>query len=325
MPIRVADIPLTIDVAAHCSFHGPEPRSAAAVTRDLDRSTYTDMAEYAAYCEAAGIDGVVLSQVDYMGSDDATETRQANDTLYWETDDYNRFYCLAALPTSAGVDAAADEFDRCLENGLNGGAINTTSVETLTQIDEMAPVFEVADGAGAPILIHPRLSDSLRSPLLEDALMNGVFGREMALAITLTKIIHSGILDKYQDLNLIFHHLAGNISGFLPRMHNQMSKFRPLFEPPAAQKSLITYEKFHSTLTDRVFIDTAGYRGNRQVLRAALDSFPTSQILFGTDFPFETRSVDDFNRIRQPILEETTPEVAADILSGNVLDLLVNT
>ena len=320
------DAPI-IDFGAHLHPDDPEEfRGFKQFIEDADGSAiHSDMDAVAARYEEAGVDGAVLSTSMYMGHADLDRVRSGNDVLLDVVDGHEHFYALGAIPTAAGGEAAAAEFERCLDAGFNGGALETKSGGIELHHEEVEPIFEVADRTGAPILVHPKLFDSLHPDALDDTwMLNAVFGRDVALSGSLCKVIHTGVLDRYPNLNLVYHHTGGNVASALGRMLNQFEKFPPDVWSDAPADSIKSFEEFTHQLESRIYVDTSGYSGYTNVLRSALGAFPTSQLLLGTDFPFETRATEDFRWFVTSVEEETSGADARRILGENALDLLVN-
>lgn len=317
-----------IDFASHIHPSDPENKDHEYIDEELGRPVYLEPDEHLQSNQEAGIDGAVLSQPVFMGHPDLEATREANDAMKDVVSEWEQYHALASIPTGAGVEEAAAEFERCLDAGFNGGGLETLSPDGLeVHHEEMAPILEIADRTGAPLLVHPKLHSSINSEVLDDSwLLNASLGRDVGLAASIVKVIHTGVLDRYPDLNLVFHHTGGNIASSLGRIHNQLEKFPPEVwfdgDPPEPVKD---WPEFRAQLEERVYIDTAGYYGYETVLESALSTFPTSQILFGTDFPFETRTTADFVAILDAI-EELVPRADAEqIFADNALELLINT
>jgi predicted TIM-barrel fold metal-dependent hydrolase len=268
----------------------------------------------------AGVDHAILSQPYYMGSADAEATAAGNDELLELVEAHKEFFGLAGIPTAAGGEAAAAEFERALNRGYHGGAVETNSDGIELLDDELEPVFEVADQTGAPVLVHPKLHDSLGEDVLADTWrLNAIFGREVALAESICKLIHEGIYDRYPDLKLVFHHTGGNFASMLPRVHLQFDKGRwPGLE------GLKSYEEFEAQFASRVYLDSSGYFGERAPFRRTLETLPSSNFLFATDFPYETRSPETFQKFVDSFDDVCSPPDAAKILGENALNLLVN-
>lgn len=310
-----------IDFGAH--VHPTEPETSAFVHRfieDADGSPIcTDVAAAATRYRESGVDAAVLSQPLYMGHDDADATSAANDVLLEAIQPHEEFYALAGLPTAAGGEVAAAEFERCLDAGYHGGAIEAGGETRLTD-PAFAPVFEVADRTGAPLLVHPKLMQSLGEATLDDSLQeNAIWGREVALASSIAAVIHGGVLDRYPGLNLVYHHLGGNIASMVGRIQLRLEKGHwPGLD------DLKSFGAFSAQLAERIYLDTSGYDGYRGPLRTALETLSGSQLLFGSDFPYETRDPETFGELVESVERVASPEEADRILSGNALDLLVN-
>lgn len=316
-----------VDFSSHLHPSDPENKDHEYIDVELGEPVYRDPDAHWDANQAAGIDGAVLSQPVFMGHSDLQATRAANDAMLKVVADRPQYHALAAIPTGAGVEEAAAEFERCLSAGFNGGGLETLSPDGIeVHHDEMEPVLEIADQTDAPILVHPKLHSSLHSDVLDDSwLLNASLGRDVGLAASLIKVVHTGVFDRYPNLKLVFHHTGGNLASSLGRVHNQLEKFPPEIwfdgNPPEPVKD---WPAFKSQLENRVYIDTAGYYGYQNVLESALSVFPSSQIVFGTDFPFETRTTEDFTAMLEAI-EEAVPRADAErIFSTNVTDILVN-
>ncbi|MDJ1433831.1 amidohydrolase family protein [Halostagnicola sp. A-GB9-2] len=307
----------TFDFGGHVH---PE-RTAPEPIRQLNSavgSHHTDVAELARWYEDAGVDGAALSQPFYIGHGDPNRTTDANDALLEDIDDHSNLYGLAAIPTAAGGDTAAREFERCLENGYAGGALETKSDGIELTDPAVEPILKVADRTGAPLLVHPKLDDSVHPDALDETYrLNAIFGREVALCESLCKVIHDGVLERYPNLTLVYHHLGGNVASMLGRVHVQLDPGRW-----PNQEATVGFDEFEQTLADRIHIDTCGFFGYAAPIRAALEVFPPSQILFATDAPYEPRSPNEV-RTMATTVEEVTPESASHrILGENALDLL---
>lgn len=269
---------------------------------------------------AAGLDGAVLSQPVMMGTADVDAAAAANDDLRETVVGDGSFYGLAAIPTAAGAEAAAAEFERALEAGLHGGALETRS-EGIELVDPtLEPVFEVAESHDAPILVHPTIHASLHEDVdvLSEYKANAIFGREAALADSLSKVIHGGTLDAYPELNLVFHHLGGNIASMLGRVQSYLEPGRW-----PGEDDVLPYWEFERTLAERIFLDTAGFGGHRVPVRAACEELPASQLLFGTDLPFEPRSAEELRRYAESVATVAGRDAGA-VMGVNALELLAN-
>lgn len=269
----------------------------------------------------AGIDGAALSQPYYMGHHDAEATRTANDALLEMVDEHDTLYGLAAIPVADGADEAAGEFERALKAGYHGGALETSSDGSVLTAEGIRPVFDVAERYDAPILVHPKLDDTLHPDAFDDRYaLNSVFGREASLSASICTVIHTGILDEYTDLNLVFHHFGGNIGAMMGRIKHRLEDGRW-----PDQAHVKTFDEFKEQLEERIYIDSAGFLGYQDPVNTALRQFPDSQLLFGTDAPFGARDVTELTEMRESIERAASKRDGNAILGGNALELLANT
>ena len=312
---------MTVDFGGHLYPESvyPDPIRGSPLD-DLLGPRLSDPDHMAELYDAAEIDEAVLSQPYYMGSANVDGVEMANDALLSVVEEYERFYGLAAVPVAAGGEAAAAEFKRALERGYHGGAVETKTDGVELTDEALEPVFEVAERHDAPLLVHPKLDQSLHSEVLDDTyLLNAIFGREAALSESLSKVIHEGVLDSYTDLNLVFHHLGGNIASMLGRVKLQLDEGRW-----PGQDSVVSYDEFKRYLEERIYFDTSGFFGYGQPLRATFDELPASQVVFGTDYPFEPRNGEELAELAAAVERTASQTDTERVFSGNALDLLVD-
>ena len=311
-----------VDFGAH--YYEPMPDWRLEAHREIEAfagaPVCTDIEAFLERYAEAGIDAAVISEPMFMGGDDRDQVAEANDALFEVVDAHEALYGLAAVPTAAGGDAAAAELERALEMGFHGGALETKSDGIELIDDALEPVFEVAERTGAPLLVHPKLNDSLGPDTLSDHwYLNVIFGRETAMAEAISKVVHEGVYDRYPDLKLVFHHNGGNVTSLLGRIRGTLARAHR-----AGDDHLETYEGFVETLESNVYVDTAGYYGDATQFRRTLEVLPASNVLFATDFPYETVHPPDFAAIVDAVAEVRGGAERAAVLGGNALDLLVN-
>lgn len=309
---------MAIDFGAH--YHPPEVFPNGTRLDSLNRlvdNRINDLTELLNLYEGTGVDRLAVSQPYYMGGADKAAVARANNKLV-ETTESEDIFPIASVPLLESGTKSADEFRQALDNGCRAGALETRTrgIELTDEIVE--PVFEVADQADVPILVHPKLTDSLHPEALDNEYrLNSIFGRETALAASLSKVIHDGVLDRYPNLSLIFHHFGGNIASMLGRVHVQLEDGR--WE---SQNNLKPFAEFESQLRERVYVDTSGFLGYDAPLKAALEVFSPSQILFATDAPFEPRTTQEVSHLLSTIRSNTTQQEYDMITEKNALNLL---
>jgi predicted TIM-barrel fold metal-dependent hydrolase len=311
---------MTVDFGGHMFPEPvfPEPIRQGPLS-DILGPRLSDPDRVAELYEAAGIDSVVLSQPFYMGSSDPA-VPQANDALLDVIERYDQFYGLAAIPVAAGGEEAATEFERALSAGYHGGALETKTEGIELTHESLRPVFDVAERHDAPIMVHPKLHDSVHPDALDDKYrLNAIFGREAALSESIFKVIHEGVLKRHPDLNLVFHHLGGNIASMLGRVHLQLDAGRW-----PGQEAVTDFPEFKRQLEERVYVDTSGFFGYDRPLRATLEEMPVSQLLFATDYPFEPRDEQELAQLEASVGRTLSRQDTEKVLEGNALELLTN-
>jgi predicted TIM-barrel fold metal-dependent hydrolase len=321
--------PEVVDFAGH--YYPEIPEELKAKHDDIESfdgsPICTDLDTYLQRYKDAGVDKAVLSQPFYMGARgdrDADAVAAVNDALIEEIEPYDELFGLAAIPVAEGGETAAQELERCLDAGYNGGALETMSGGIELIDEEVEPVLEVADRTGAPVMVHPNSSfqeDSSPGPTGADDrwLINSVMGTEFALAESLIKVVHEGVLERYPNLTLVFHHNGGNIPSLLGRLEMWLKRTHR-----TGGEHLKTFPEFARHMEERVYIDTAGYDGDLGAYSNTFKTFPASSVLFGTDFPYETVEVETFERLIDSMRELLPGVEAEQVLGQNTLDLLIN-
>lgn len=313
MKHRLSDDVTVVDFGAHFYPRSVDEADRAGSHQDdhTGHPRLHDPEAVVAEMRETGVDAMVLSNTNYLGHENAEQTATANDALIETVDAYDEFYGLAGIPSGAGGEAAAAEFERCLDLGFHGGGLDETHV-ALTD-EDADPVLEVADRTGAPVLVHiPEL------PNVEYRL-NATYGREHALQESVATAIHDGVFDRYPDVTLVWHHLGGNIAAMLGRTHLQVDAGRW-----PDQERMKSYEEFKATLEERVYVDTSGFFGYTAPIRIALEEFPSTQVLFGSDYPWEPRDAGEYGRLVDAVSDSATRADAERILGRNALDLLLD-
>jgi predicted TIM-barrel fold metal-dependent hydrolase len=83
-------------------------------------------------------------------------------------------------------------------------------------------------------------------------------------------------------------------------------------------------DEFLDQLGDRIYLDSSGYEGDPNVYRLAIETFSAEQLMLGTDFPYETRTGEEFQNVIAGVEAAAEPADVDGILGRNALDLLVN-
>ncbi len=204
--------------------------------------------------------------------------RVVNDSLAMVVERYGgRFIGVGEVPVLAGGEAL-DEMDRAVNHlGLRAVQLYTHIGGVTLDSPILHPVYERASRWRIPILIHPT------NPMLgeyrryeRDYLLHYLYGWPYETTLALSRMVFSGLMDKFPDLMLITHHLGGMIPFYMGR--TQLYEQEVLDESSRLRKPVDEYFR-------TMFHDTAIY-GHKPALRCGLEVFGPEHIIFATDYPF---------------------------------------
>jgi aminocarboxymuconate-semialdehyde decarboxylase len=194
---------------------------------------------------------------------------------------------VAVLPIS-DIDASLKEIDRAIkELKLRGILLRIPIGGKPVDRSEFFPVYEKMCQLNLPIWFHPH-----KNPKVPDYpdeaeskyLIWHLWGLVVESTTSMTRLVLSGVLEKYPKLKIIIHHCGAMVPYFSERIvnHYHQSEMRnktnftvDLTEPVA--------EYFRRFYTDTALI------GNTPALMCAHSFFGPDRILFGTDSPFDSQ------------------------------------
>ena len=169
------------------------------------------------------------------------------------------------------------------------------------------PVMEELNRRKAVVYTHPTAADCCVNLVRTEQPVMIEFGTDTTR--TIADIIFSGNAQKFRDIRWIFSHAGGTMPILIDRFVRN-----PLLVPSA--KATVP----DGTLAElkRFYYDTA-QTSNKASMSALTAIIPTSQIVFGTDFPYRT-SIDHVKGLRD--CGVFTDAQLMEIERGNALKLL---
>lgn len=267
-------------------------------------NSLTDLDEVRlAKMDACGVDVQVLSlsapSIDQLDSEIAPAlAREANNMLSEVIKKYpDRFMGYAVLAPKK-PEEAADELERAVkELGFIGWNTHSNLGGSYLDEEQYFPILERAEKLNIPIYLHPTVPAIPQVRTYGFALAGAPFGFGMETAMSMMRLIYSGVFDKLPGLTFILGHLGEALPFLIKRI--DWAYVRP-FDPaarPAISKKPSEY------LKNNVFVTTSG-NYYEPAFMCTCEAMGIDRILLGTDYPYED-SAECINFIeRLPLSQE---------------------
>jgi len=190
--------------------------------------------------------------------------------------------------------------------GLRGFQLSTAVNERELSDPSLEPVWAKAQALGCVVFIHP-MGCSLAERLAPAYLSNSV-GQPVEIAVALSHLIFGGVLDRYPALKICAAHGGGYLPFYIGRPDHAFHT-----RPDAH-----SMREAPSVYLRRIWFDSLVYSSD--ALRRLIDQVGVSQVVIGTDYPFDMGHYDIHS------LVGSTPNLDAAeldaILGGNAARLL---
>lgn len=192
------------------------------------------------------------------------------------------------------------------ELGLRGVEISSSVNGQELASPQFAQFWAKAEELGAIVFLHP-LGTTLGERLNQHYLSNTI-GQPLETTIALSHLIFGGVLDRHPGVKILAAHGGGFLPSYIGRS-NHAYKVRP--EARTAAHEPAHYLK-------QIWFDTVVYEPS--ILRNLIEQVGASQLVVGTDYPFDMGSYDIHALIDAiPGISDTERR---QILGGNALQLL---
>ena len=230
--------------------------------------------EHLALMDATGVDLMVLSLASPTYVEDralALElARMANEAFVEvarKHPDRFRVFCFVPL---VHVEDAVAELHRCVaELGCRGLILGTNVLGKPLNHPDLLPLFEALNRLRLPVLLHPM--DPRGPESLYEFRLDLWVGWPFETTLAVSRLVLSGLFDRFPDFPLILSHLGGNVPQMMERIAMASRRGR------AAKPPLEYFKNF--------YYDTAG-PVPPEAVRCAADMFGVDRIVLGTDYPF---------------------------------------
>ena len=281
-----------------------------------------DLDEHIGIMEDAGVDAVVLTYAALSVLGPAA-CQTINDAMA-EAARHHPGVLHGAIHVDVDhpADAGAEIVRGVEELGLRALALPTSGRRVLLDDPALDHVWELADGLGLAVLLHPlsRLDGSSTDYGLERSC-----ARPYQTTVAAVRLLH-GVLPRFPGLQVVAPHCGGT----LPFLKGRLQMF---FTPPGGVPRSLPRSQRESAddgldevfagLWDRIMVDTAGNGGWSPVTRMTLEVLAPDRVCFGSDFPLESHSAATMRELLDSIASLGLDDASERaVLGGNARRLL---
>ena len=171
--------------------------------------------------------------------------------------------------------------------GLRGVEVGSNINGVVIGATVFDPFFQACVELDMPVFVHalrPAGMDRLVGP----APLQQVLAYPTDVGLAAASVLTGNVMERYPNLRIAFSHGGGTLAMLLPRLQQAMSVF------PALQESVHVSptEQARALYYDTLVFDTP-------TLRHLVATFGASQLMIGTDYPFNFHDKQPVERIRQ--------------------------
>jgi len=246
--------------------------------------------------EAQNIDTAVLSLcspgVQLFDPETASDIAElANDRLAEQVaarpDRYAGLAVFAPHHATRGV----KEMERAITQlGLQGFVVNSHTDGHYLDEPQFWGHLEVAEALGAPIYIHPRtLPDAVGGPFSVYHLSRAAWGYAVETATHAFRILVSGVLDRFPNLQFVIGHMGEGIPFWLYRIDYWNGRHQGKTAPQLEMKASEYFKRNFAITVSGVY--------QRSALDLCLMELGDDNIMWASDYPYQPMSdaVEFFN------------------------------
>jgi len=305
------------------SQYEPSVKFASQLTREVNVKQMQDRAPKLSTIE------VRIADMDRMGIDIQAVCPAPQQTYYWTEPGLglevsrmindrlaqivatwpDRFVALGTVPLQ-NVGLAVAELERCVKQlRLRGVEINpNVAGRELTDPSlNLDRFFAKARELDIVIFMHP--IGFTQGERLMDHYLNNLIGNPLDTTVGTSHLIFGGVMERHPGLKIVLPHAGGFLGHYWARMDHGW-RARP------DCRTII--KKAPTTYLKKFYFDTITF--DPEMLRNLIDKFGATQVLLGTDYPFDMGEEDPVGLINSvPRLPSAEKE---RIMGGNAVRLL---
>jgi aminocarboxymuconate-semialdehyde decarboxylase len=278
----------------------------------LYQPKFTDVSVRLADMDAMGVDIQAVStsptQYHYWAEEPLAErlVATANEHIAgFVAAHQERFVALGAVALQHPRLAVAQLQHAVKDLGLRGVEVSTRVRDRELADPAHEPFWEAAAALGAVVFIHPM--GCTLGTRLDRFYLGNVIGNPAETTVALSHLVFSGVFERHPSLKVVAAHGGGYLPYYFARSDHAYAvrpESRTLPHPP-------------SHYLRRVFFDSLVYDG--VILRHLVEIVGASQVVLGTDYPFDMGVTDPLERLGSANLP---PETVRAIRGANAARLL---
>ena len=234
----------------------------------------------------------------------------------------DRFVAAIACVPLDDMESSLQEVDRAINDlKCRGLEITTPMNDKPLDSPEFMPLYEKMQGYNLPIYIHPSRLVTQADYKNEDKskyFIYSLWGWIYETTVAMTRLVCSGVLEKYPDLKFVTHHCGAMVPYFEERIIGfyDLFQLRAGLELPLSRAPIEYFRKF--------YLDTALY-GNTSALMCGYNFCGPDQMLFAADMPLGDSQM-GYRNYRQTINAIEQMDIGDDarkkIFEDNIRNLL---
>jgi len=238
----------------------------------------------------------------------------------------DRFVAAVACLPINNVDASLKEIDRAINDlKFRGAQLNTPINDKPLDAPEFMPIYEKMSQYNLPIWIHPMRTvgfPDYRTEKKSRLMIFHIFGWPYETAAAMTRLVFSGVFEKFPNLRFIVHHAGGMVPFLEQRIigaYDHAEMMRGAKYKQGLTRAPIDYYK------KCFYYDTAIY-GHTPGLMCTRDFCGVDNMLFGSDFPYDSQFGERYTRqtieaIDQMEIDENEKKQIFEMNARNLLRL----
>lgn len=235
-------------------------------------------------------------------------SRTMNERIAREVEAHpRRLSGLATVPLQ-DTDRAIAELERAVKDlGLRGVSLGTNVEGRYFDDPSLFPFLEAAQDLDVPLFFHP--TNVAGEERLGAYSLVQMLGNPHETALSLTRLILGGVLERLPNLNVCFPHAGGSIAMLLGRIDHAWR---------VRTEAHIATPHPPSEYIQRCYFDSISH--SRESLDLLLRYVPVNRVLLGSDYPWDMGDTEPVRSL--PFLASLDAGSRAMVLGGNAVELL---